>query len=339
MVLVVPWRSAHADPTGVATPAADSPDVSLARQDFVRGADFANHSQWAEALSAFEHSEKLRPHAVTTFNIGACQRAMGNYTLARETLLKALADNDAAHGSQLPDMLVTEARGYVAEIDHLLSTIAVTLMPADTRIAVDGRPLAARAPTSAPAEGPPTLVAGVLDPGTGEAPSASTFRLILNPGTRVFTLSRKGFADQVVTRSCAPGASTELKLELDRLPALLHIASDPTHAVVSLDGIDVGVTPVDVTRPAGSYRVLIRAKGVVAYDTQVVAHAGEDLSLSPTLPKEKVTVTQKWWFWTAIGVAVAGAAAGTFAVVRSQEPAPAATPPTGGTLGWTVSPH
>ena len=331
---------AHAEPSAPVPAAPESPDVAVARQDFIRGAEFANRAQWAEALAArSSESAKLRAHSGHDLqHRGACQRAMGSYTLARETLRQALAGQRRRRRKlSSPEMLVTDARGFVAEIDRLLSTVTVTLVPADSRIAVDGRPLSVR--KAAPGDGLPTLVAGVLPPGTGTSPPSSTFRTILNPGTRVFTLSRQGFADSIVTRTCAPGSSTDMKLELDRLPATLHIASSPDHAAVTLDGVDVGATPVDITRPAGSYHVMIRARGVVPYDTQVVAHPGEELSLSPTLAIEKVPLTQKWWFWSAVGAVIAGAAAGSYGIVRSQAPAPAATPPTGGTLGWTVTLH
>jgi hypothetical protein len=336
LLLAAPVLVAEAAPA-----AADSGEVARAREEFVRGADFANRAQWAEALVAFEHSAKLRPHPTTTFNIGACQRAMGSYTLARQTLVRALSDHESGAGGELPQMLVNDAHGYLAEIDRLLATVTVTLLPADAQIAVDGRPLES-ASTLGLGSGTaalPVLVAGVSAPGRGQPPPVSQFRVIVNPGTRVFTLSRKGFADAVISRTFGPGATADLNLELDRLPAAIHVGSSPPGGIVTLNGIDVGATPVDVARPTGSYRVVIRKPGFVTYDTRVLARPGEGVSLDPSLPVEKTPITQRWWFWTGLGVVVAGAAAGTYFYVRGQEPAPAATPPTGGTMGWTVQLH
>lgn len=106
-----------------------------------------------------------------------------------------------------------------------------------------------------------------------------------------------------------------------------------------LNGVDVGETPVDVARPGGMYHVAMRKPGFVSYDTALFLHPGEEANLSPELPKEKVLITQRWWFWTGLGVLAAGAAVGTALYVRSQEPAPAPTPPSGGTLGWTLQLH
>jgi hypothetical protein len=320
-----------------ATPPAppDADDTARAREAFVQGTAFVHQAQWAEALSAFERSAKLRPHAVTTYNIGACQRALGQYTLARATLRAALARNEQAGGGELPDGVVAEIEAYTRQIDSLLAVADVTLDPPGAAIAVDGRPLAVD-PSAAPSAGAaPVLVAGVRPPGPGEPPPAARFVLVLDPGAHVMTLSRKGYADAVVNRTMLPGSRTTLALALDRLPATLHIVSDPPGAIVTVDGDDVGPAPVDVLRPAGSYRVVVRKAGFVTYEAQVPAQAGQEVDLHAKLPEQHTPLTKRWWFWTAAGVVVAGAAAGTYALTRTP-PTPTRPPPDCGGLGWCV---
>ncbi len=314
---------------------AESADVTLAREEFIQGTALVKKAQWAEALAKFEHSAKLRPHAATTYNIGACQRAMGSYTLARKTLVRALAQNEAGGGTQLSESIVTDTKGFIAEIDKLVATAEVTLEPANAAIAVDGRPLETQAQPASNKSGP-LLLAGVLPPGPGEAPPAKTFRLELNPGAHVFTMSRKGFADAVVNKTMLPGSSTKLALQLDLLPATLHIASTPSGAIVTVAGADVGPTPVDVARPPGSYHVVAKKSGYVAYEAQVVLRAGEEINLRMPMAEEKIALTQRWWFWTGASVLLVGAAAGTYFLTR---PAPTAERPPvdGGTLQWPVS--
>lgn len=77
-----------------------------AREEFLRGTELVQKAQWAEALGAFERSAKLRPHAITRFNIGACQRALRRYTRARASLLQALEQNKEG-GAQLSDTLIS----------------------------------------------------------------------------------------------------------------------------------------------------------------------------------------------------------------------------------------
>ncbi|MBI2395859.1 MAG: PEGA domain-containing protein [Deltaproteobacteria bacterium] len=148
-------------------------------------------------------------------------------------------------------------------------------------------------------------------------------------------MSRKGYADAVANHTFAPGSTTKLTLNLDKLPATLHVASDQSGAIVTVNGVDVGVAPVDVTRPAGTYKVLVTKPGHVTYEAQVVAHAGESVDLRTTLPEEKRSLTSQWWFWATAGAAVAGVAAGTYLLTR-QEPEPARPPLNGGGLGWAV---
>jgi hypothetical protein len=305
---------------------AEPPEVIEARAAFVKGTDLAKRSQWAEALTSFMRSAALRPHAVTTYNLAICHRAMGNYTLARETFEKALTDSNATQPPQMPAPLVAEAKTYTTEIDGLLSTANVRLSPANAAIAVDGRPLEVRP------DG--LLVAGVRPPGQGEPPPSGEFRLLLNPGTHVFTVSRAGFADAVVNKTMTPGATTTLKLELDRLPATIHVASSQDGAVVAVNGLDIGIAPLDVSRPAGNYRVVVRKSGFKTYDQQLAVQPGQDIELRAPLAKEESSVTSRWWFWTAAGVLVTGVAAGTYALTRTDSTHQ--QPIDGGGLGWAA---
>ena len=301
---------------------ADDDVTQQARAEFVRGTDFVNHAQWAEALAAFERSAKLKPHAVATYNIAACERALGHYTRARKALHDALAQNDAAGGAQLADSLVTEAKARLAQIDGLLVTVDVTLDPPSTAVAVDGRPLE-RADGGA-------LVAGMRLPGPGEPPPAARFALVMDPGVHVLTLSRKGYTDAVVNKTFAPGTKTSLALTLDELPSLFHVEADQPNAIVSFAGRDVGAVPVDVLRPSGAYHVQVNKAGFLTYEATVKGAPGERVDLRAKMAVAKPSIFTRWWFWTIAGVVVAGAATTTYFLVR-QPP-----PPNGGGLGWSV---
>lgn len=307
---------------------ADDDSVTQARDQFLRGAALVKNAQWAEALTEFEHSAATRPHAVTTYNIGACQRALGRYTLARETFLHARAQNDAAQGAELPQGVVTEMKGYLDEIERLLVDVTLTLEPGGASIAVDGRPLG---PSTASAS---VLVAGIRTPGPPEPAPGPTFHVLLDPGAHVFTLTRKGFSDSVVNKTFSPGTSIPLRLALDKLPATFHIGSDPGGAAASIEGVDVGATPLELSRPAGDYLVRVKKSGFVAYESRVSAQAGESVNVFAKLPVDKPPITARWWFWTGLGVLVVGGAlAAYFIAAATTAERPALN---GGGLGWTV---
>jgi hypothetical protein len=309
----------------------EDPKILRARELYRAGVERVKLAQWAEALSAFEQSAALRPHATTTFNIAACERALGRYTRARAGFERALGQSGGSEAALAPS-LVSEARAFVAEIDRLIARVSVTITPGGAAIAVDGRPLRA----AGSAGGVPVLVAGLEAPGPGRMPPAARFRLLLDPGAHVITLSRKGYTDAVVNRSFAPGSSGELALALSELPATLRVSSNVRGAIVVVDGADMGPAPVDVLRPAGSYGVSVSKRGYETYEARVSVNAGEESRLRATLIEERTPITKRWWFWTGAVVVVAGGALATYALTR---PEPEPPPYDSGSTGWLVSPR
>ncbi|CAN5203275.1 hypothetical protein BH09MYX1_BH09MYX1_37900 [soil metagenome] len=329
-VVVLAFSNVIATVAAAAPPAdsaADSADLQRARELFKEGTELAKKTQWAEALQAFESSATLRHHAITTYNIGVCQRALGQYTQAREALQKSL-DESAAHAGELPQSLAAEAKGYLAEIDGLLVHLDVTVTPADAKVVVDGRPLRVQGATE-----PPTLVAGVAAPGGGTTLPASHVTVVLGPGTHLFTLARTGFADVVLNKSYRPGEKAVLALSADALPATIRVSSNLDGSTVSLNGLDVGMAPVELTRPGGTYSLLVRREGYVEYKTTVKADPGAALKLSAELTPEGTPITKRWWFWTGAGVIVVAAVLVTFFATRPSAERP---PIDGGGLNWAL---
>ena len=307
-------------------PEPEDPKLTKAREAFSQGVELVKKANWSGALSAFERSASLHPHATTTFNVGAVERAMGRYTKARATLKRALQEGSRNEG-QLAPSLADEARGFIDEIDRMMVRLSVTLSPADAAIAVDGRPLVPEGKEH---------VAGVAPPGPGKPAPGGQFVVLMSPGAHVLTLSRRGFDDVVVNKTYAPGARETLPLKLERLPARLDISSNVPGAIITVEGRDIGPAPAVVTRAPGSYRVVVSNDGYEDYEATVALRAGERGSLRATLLKEKTAITSRWWFWTIAAAVVAGGAVTTYALTR-PEPDPA--PYQGGTTGWVVTPQ
>ena len=306
-------------------------DPKAARDEFIRATQLVKDADWAGALAAFEASSHLKPHPVTTYNIGACLRAMGQYTRARKAFAAALDENGKAPGLDLSPGLAEETRRYVAELDRLLATLDLVITPDEAQIAIDGRPL--EPASSAQAGAQPTLVAGTLPAGPAKPAPKGRFRVVLDPGTHVITLSRAGFADALSKETLLPGRTVEKRIELDRLPAQIRITSNFAGAQVLVNEADVGVTPVEISRPAGAVHVVVKKPGYLVFDTSTNADPGQNLAVTATLREDKPSLTQRWWFWTGIGVVVASAAITTYALTRPEPERPAVN---GGGLGWSA---
>jgi len=320
-------QTAASEETTQPTESPEDARSARARQHFLEGVELVKSARWSEALASFEASTKLRPHPVTTFNIGACQRAMGYYTLARRSLHKALAQDSA--DSALPDNLKNDAKAFLAQIESTLARVKVTVIPPNAAISVDGRPLERET-----ADGS-VLLAGVRPPGKGVVPARGSFDLVMDPGAHVMTLSRKGFADVVVNRSFSSGRQPELRLELAKLPATLRVSSNVPDALVYVNDVDLGPTPVDVRRPAGTHRVRVSKSGFDDYQTVVTVSAGEQADLQAKLASERIPLTKRWWFWAGAGAVVVGGVVLTYALTR---PDPEPPPYDGGSTGWVASP-
>jgi hypothetical protein len=214
-----PAATTSSSPTPAAPPAT-APDstalsdpstggaLAMARAAFQEGTLLAKQARWVDALEAFERADALHPHAITTYNIGYCERLLGHWTRARKMLQKALADHKARGEVELPPDLVSATQTYLTEAEHQIARVLVTVVGQGGAVAVDGRPL-----ELAPAGGPsPALLAGTRGIGPAEATPASTFEVQVDPGEHVFVLSTKGRADVATTETLAPGAQVALEL-------------------------------------------------------------------------------------------------------------------------------
>ncbi|WP_394850024.1 PEGA domain-containing protein [Pendulispora brunnea] len=292
---------------------------------FAQGKALVNQAQWAGALAAFERARELSPHPIATFNIGACERAMGRYTRAFRTFASALDENAAAGGNALPRDLVSDAKGFLGELDRLLVRLTLEVTPEGSRVTVDGRPLEKNAKS-------PEYAAGIRPPGLGDPSPRGPFVVLLDPGMHVITFARPGFEDAVVRQNFSPGNSVSRRIELTQLPAQIHISSSQPRAIVRVDGMDVGPAPVDVLRPAGSHKVVVKHPGFEPYEARVNLRAGEQTDLRASLVESNPSIFSRWWFWTGAAILVTGAVVGTYAITRPDNREPVG----GGSLGWGV---
>ncbi|HZO11722.1 MAG TPA: PEGA domain-containing protein [Polyangiaceae bacterium] len=331
-------QSAAAEDPPEAPPTEEEPAEDLtvvkARDAFVRGNELVKEAKWSEALASFERARALRSHAVTSFNMGICLRALGRYVLASKSFREARALDDEANRAQLSDTLRADVDAMLQEIDKTLVRARITLTPLSATIAVDGRPLERLGEQGSKAD-MPTLLAGTRAAGRGERAPASRFDVLIDPGSHVITLARKGYRDAIVNRTFNPGARVKLDLRIERLPARVRIDATPKDAAVTVDGRDAGTAPLDIERRAGTYDVVVQKKGYVPYEQTVTLAPGQQVSIRARLPEEPPALHERWWFWTSLVGAAASIAVTTFVVVyRPPEP----DPPDGGGLGWVIEP-
>ncbi len=308
-----------------ASPARADEPPDEARTAFREGAKLIEQAEWASALSSFERSYTLRPHALTLYNIGVCQRFLGRATLARETLKKAL--DRAQANNEMPALFLDQTRAYLAEVEAKLARLKVKVSPPDTRIAIDGLPLA-------PADKPGLFVAGVAGAGEPKPIGGDMFEVIVDPRPTVLTFSLEGHDTIEIKREPKPGSSEEITVSMTQQPAQIRVASNVDGSIVRVDGVDVGIAPVIVSRPPGLRVVSITADGYVPFESKLTLKPGQSLPVDGQLLPEKQSITKKWWFWVGSAALLTGVGVATYFIVR---PAPERDAVQGGGLGWVAT--
>jgi hypothetical protein len=149
----------------------------------------------------------------------------------------------------------------------------------------------------------------------------------------VFVISREGFGDAVVRRSVKPGERGKLDLVLERLPGTLAIKADQGRAAVRVDGVDVGLAPVTLSRPGGRYHVVVNKDGYEPYEGDVTLRAAQRFEMMAKLAPERPGIHERWYFWSSLAGAIASVAVTTWYVTR---PTPERPPLDGGGLGWAI---
>jgi tetratricopeptide (TPR) repeat protein len=184
--------------------------VVEARDAFRLGSALAKQGQWSEALAAFQRSAELRPHPVTTYDIGYCQRALGRPASAYESFRAALewAAADAPHdASALPPDIAAQARAFLSEAEGRIVRVSVSLPAAGLALRVDGAPVG---PLRGDARQAVFLVRGQAETAVT---LPSVLELWLDPGPHVFVLTHASGARAVENRSFAAGGHDVLRFE------------------------------------------------------------------------------------------------------------------------------
>jgi hypothetical protein len=195
-------------PAGGATPAESDGALAEARAAFQQATALARQGGWVDALHAFEHSAALHPHAITTYDIGFCERVLGHWTRARRMLLRALDEHEAHGGAELPLDLIAATQAFLGEADRQIARVRVSIPSEGGALGIDGRPLEV---ADTRAQGP-VLVGGTRAMGPAEVPPAARFEVELDPGEHVFVLVSSDRPDVVVTETLAPGSQSVLEL-------------------------------------------------------------------------------------------------------------------------------
>ncbi|HLL83263.1 MAG TPA: PEGA domain-containing protein [Longimicrobium sp.] len=188
---------------------------------------------------------------------------------------------------------------------------------------------------------------GVLLPGDPPRP--------VTPGSHKVQVQRRGYKDFVLTVPAQAGKVVQIPVSLEPVAGVVSVDSDPSGADVLVDGVKVGVTPMnEMLLSPGHHELRIRREGYTSnlqvlsvragkdYEVRAKLEAGSDrperdrlmpgaqVAEGSSLPggtQPTVTATAseggawytQWYVWAGVGAVAAAATAG---VVVATQPRP-----------------
>ena len=146
-------------------------------------------------------------------------------------------------------------------------------------------------------------------------------RFVLNAGKATIKVQREGFFPAERELTLGGGQTTVLDLPLlsKAERGVLAVRSSVAGSLVTVDGIAFGMVPTETPVMPGTHRIHLSHDGYKPTDSTAVIAAGETKQLDLSLEAE-TPLYKKWWFWTGIGLVVAGGVATTIALTTEKSP-------------------
>jgi len=269
-----------------------------------RGDTAIDSMRYDEAVDAYTKAYAMTKDPALLYNRARALQALGDFPGALEGLegfARAASPELKARVPRLAELLA-EVRSHVA-------TLALSCNVAGVRILL-------------------------RDKVVGTTPLAGSLRL--TAGAAKIEMTAEGYLPYAKTLDLPAGGVLDLDVTLvsKAKASILALRAPVAGTTAIVDGKVVGNPPVEVVVEPGTHRIVARAEGYADSETSAVVSGGEQKQVDLML-KQKPGLTSKWWFWTGLGVVVAGGAAITAALLIERKPSQGDLPP--GTVSAPLS--
>jgi hypothetical protein len=271
---------------------ADTPTaarIDHARDLKKRGDGLMDLLRYAEAYSLYAEAYAISADPALLYNEGRALEAMGDYPraiAALEQFAKSAPPEVLALVPALPQLL--------ADVRSRVSTLIVTCNIEKARVLV-------------------------RDQFVGMVHFTGTFPV--RAGKATLDVIADGY-EPFHTEIDLPGGDKKaiLVTMVERHDLATVIVKSPlAGSLVSLDANAFGPVPIEARVPPGSHVVLVQHEGYRDARLPIFLVAGEHRSLDVSMDKGPA-ITQRWWFWTGVGVVAAGIVVTAIALESSKSP-------------------
>lgn len=279
-------------------------DAEEARRLFREGMTSLNDGLFADAISSFERSLRLQEAPATLYNVALAYRGTSQCTFGLNALdrFDALVTDPARRQS---------ADDLRRQFDGCVVTVSLSVQGQCEALFIDGHPSPLR---------------------------DGHHRILLDPGSHRFEVRRVGYRSVERVQEMQRGHGYEMALDasLDPLPAELIVDPGRADAAVRVDDVAMVEVPGAISTRPGPHRIRVVYPDGTSQERSVVVEPGGHLVVNfrERMAPPSQALWNRWWFWTGLGVVVAGAAVAT---VVALQPAPESRPPaTWGTTEFSL---
>jgi len=230
--------------------------------------------RYEDALAKYDAAYRIKPDPALLYNQGRALEGLGRFPDALDKLRAFQKEASKELLARLGDALIKN-------IDELKSRVAMLSMKVE--------------PTGASIRlGDRTLGAAPLD------------KLRVNAGKVHLEISKEGFFTETLDVSLKGDQDNLLTVTLSPRDsrATLIVKSPIAGARVTVDGAARGQVPAEVRLAPGPHLVRVEQDGYQLAESTIDLAPLERRSLD--VPLFKRPITQEWWLWTSIGVALTG---------------------------------
>ncbi len=252
LALATPAMAAHKKTVRAELPAAaranwDNANTLSGQQDWLRARD--------EFLRAYEISKNPR----VLLNVAVCEKNLHHYHKAAEYLRRELGEG----AGTLPKDEVEAAKGALSALDALVTTLEITVSEPGAEVRVDDDVVG-----TSPLDGP----------------------VPIDTGPHTVKITKAGFLPARRKIDAVSNRPEHLTVKLDPAVRTAHVTvsvTGPAHAVVLLDGRDVGNAPFDADVQEGPHVFEARADDWVTGRREVKVVYHTPLSLEIALSRRR----------------------------------------------------
>jgi hypothetical protein len=251
-----------------------------------------------DALEAYKQAYAIAPEPALHYNMGHALEALGNYP-------DALAEYE-----EFARVAPPELRARVPRLTELIAEMRgrVTLVSIHCNV--------------------PGARVLIRDVAVGTTGGDGTFSHAFPAGAAMLEVTADGYAPtrQNAVFTAGSVARFEIVLVTTATAGVLRVTTTPVLGDVYVDDKLAGHAPVEASVAAGPHRIVVKSSGMRDTTTQTVVGVGETREVTVDLEKTTPVYTQ-WWFWTTIGVVVAGGVVITYAAFKARGADSGSIPP------------